>query len=159
MEEVYKPTGVGSYEISNFGNCRRALLDGGYRVIHGCVINCGYRYFQLGRGGVRTNYLFHHLVASAFIGERPPGMVVDHIDRDKLNNNVTNLRYITQTDNIRNSVRFYDHVVEDDPIKRRNLLKKLRYSPEHIKATRKCRRVKKILPPNPVIQLPGRGAA
>ena len=80
-------------------------------------------------------------------------MVVDHIDRDKLNNNVTNLRYITQTDNMRNCVRFYDHIVEDDPIKRRSLLAELRYSPEHKKATRKCRRVKKILPPNPVIQL------
>ena len=65
------------------------IAEDPYWAEGGSVQSRGYRYFQLGRDGVRTNYLFHHLVASAFLGERPPGLVVDHIDRDKLNNNVT----------------------------------------------------------------------
>lgn len=49
---------------------------------------------------VRTTV--HRLVALAFLGERPAGMVIDHIDRNKANNNISNLRYCTPSENSRN---------------------------------------------------------
>lgn len=42
----------------------------------------------------------HHLVAETFIKPRPEGMVIDHIDGKKSNNNSSNLRYLTNLDNI-----------------------------------------------------------
>ena len=84
------------YEVSNLGNVRRKLKNGNYREVKGSILKNGggYRYFQTNRENKRTNYLFHHLVAKAFLGERPEGKVIDHIDRNSLNNNVSNLRYI-----------------------------------------------------------------
>ncbi len=42
------------YEISNFGNCRRKLLNGNYRVIKGSLLNRGpYKYVQVRR---KKNY-------------------------------------------------------------------------------------------------------
>lgn len=44
----------------------------------------------------------HELVAAAFIGPRPDGCVIDHIDADRTNNHFSNLRYVTQMVNMRN---------------------------------------------------------
>lgn len=49
----------------------------------------------------RATYV-HNLVAEAFIGDRPDGYVIDHIDGNYLNNNVDNLRYVTQLENCHN---------------------------------------------------------
>lgn len=43
------------------------------------------------------------LVAHAFIGPRPEGHQVDHIDGDRFNDYFENLRYLTQSDNIKHS--------------------------------------------------------
>ena len=103
------------YEVSNFGNIRRKLKNGKYREIKGSILNRGgrYKYFQTNRDNKRTNYLFHHLVAKAFIGERPEGKVIDHIDRNSLNNNVSNLRYTTQKENTRNTDRYKEEIPAD----------------------------------------------
>lgn len=87
------------YEISNLGNIRRKMNSGNYKVVSGSTGNRGYKYFQLNRDGKRINHLVHHAVAKLFIGDRPENLVIDHIDRNKLNNNVSNLRYITQKEN------------------------------------------------------------
>jgi len=52
----------------------------------------------------RKEYFAHRLVASAFL-ERPnkEDLVVDHIDRNKLNNHYSNLRWVTQRQNKMNS--------------------------------------------------------
>lgn len=44
--------------------------------------------------------LVHHLVAECYIGPRPEGKVIDHIDNNPVNNHYTNLQYITQQENI-----------------------------------------------------------
>ena len=50
----------------------------------------------------RNNKSIHKLVALHYIGEPPIGFEVDHIDRDKLNNNISNLRYISRSENQKN---------------------------------------------------------
>ena len=110
---------IDDYEVSNFGNCRR-----GDKVINCSIQNRGYKYFQLQREGKRINYLIHQQVAKLFIGERINELVVDHIDRNKLNNNVSNLRYVTQQENCCNMKRYREDILETDPILRRRILQK-----------------------------------
>jgi hypothetical protein len=107
-------------EISNFGNCRR---NG--KIITGSIMNRGYKYIQVKRSGKRINYLFHSMVAHCFIGKRPEGLVCDHIDRNKLNNNVSNLRYITQKQNCRNTLRFRTDIIEENSYQRKLLIARL----------------------------------
>jgi hypothetical protein len=101
-----------TYEVSNYGNVRRPYRKGGYRTMKCSVNHNGYRYFQLQRENKRKNLYVHSLVAKVFIGERPPGLVIDHIDRNKLNNAANNLRYVTTRENALNTAR----VIQDIPL-------------------------------------------
>jgi hypothetical protein len=103
------------YEVSNFGNIRRKLKNGNYKEIKGSILNrgTGYIYFQTQRDSKRSNHLFHHLVAKAFLGERPDGKVIDHIDRNSLNNNASNLRYVSQFENMRNTHAYKEEIPAD----------------------------------------------
>lgn len=108
MIEEWKQS-VGDFKISNFGNCMR-----GNKPIKGCINGSGYKFFQFRNGGIKSNHIFHIWVAKLFIGERPDGLVIDHIDRDKLNNHVSNLRYVTQSENVRNSSIWRDDISTTD---------------------------------------------
>ena len=55
----------------------------------------GYAGHGTTRGGVRRHVLMHHLV----LGKPPPGLVVDHINRDKLDNRRGNLRFVRRAEN------------------------------------------------------------
>lgn len=52
-----------------------------------------------GFGGF-TKYV-HDLVAEQFIGPRPEGYDIDHVDGNRSNNHYTNLEYVTRQENIR----------------------------------------------------------
>ena len=80
-------------------------VDGHYVSNHGRVRDGRwgkYAYFprpQVNNHGycVKSNLYVHVLVARAFLGERPsPEHTVDHIDRNKANNHVSNLRWATE---------------------------------------------------------------
>ena len=47
----------------------------------------------------------HSLVLEAFVGPRPAGAVVRHLDGDKLNNRLENLRYGTSAENAEDTIR------------------------------------------------------
>lgn len=53
------------------------------------------------KGRIRKVFL-HRVVAECWIGTRPEGMQVDHIDRNSLNNDYRNLRYVTKSEQMKN---------------------------------------------------------
>ena len=61
----------------------------------------GYKVVMLGRGDCRY---VHQIVAEHFIGPAPSKMVVMHIDEDKKNNSAENLKYGTQSENMKAAV-------------------------------------------------------
>jgi len=112
MTEEFRPC-VETYEISNFGNCRRKRKDGTYKEIKGSIDN-GYRCLHLKRNGRIKHNKFHKMVMKAFVGDYPPDKPqIDHIDRNKLNNRLDNLRYCTHQENNRNVDTFRDDIKEE----------------------------------------------
>lgn len=52
----------------------------------------------------------HKVVAECWLGAKPEGYEVDHIDRNSLNNHWTNLRYVTRSEQMLN--RDYDQFMD-----------------------------------------------
>lgn len=77
----------------------------------GCFINIQTGYIITGserNGYIRLNinrhhYSAHRLVWEAFNGPIPEGMVIDHIDGNRKNNELINLRLVSQSDNMFNA--------------------------------------------------------
>ena len=126
MIEEYRQA-IRSYEVSNLGNVRRKLKNGNYKNVSGFIKDNGYRYLQITINRIRTNIYFHHLVAKAFIGERPLNYMIDHIDRNKLNNKSDNLRYATSTENNRNTERYRADIQTNDPKERNRIMSRESY--------------------------------
>ena len=65
----------------------------------------GYPQISLTHNGVRYTFRIHTLVAKAFIPNPNNLPQVNHIDGNKCNNNVNNLEWITNLENMRHSWR------------------------------------------------------
>jgi len=97
MEEWKSVADFPAYSISTFGNVRTthknrdALLvlkdRGEYKVVRLC------------NKGVEKIYHVHRLVAEAFIPFVEGKIYIDHINRNKHDNNVSNLRWVTKSEN------------------------------------------------------------
>lgn len=59
----------------------------------------------IGYDGGKCPVVLHRMVAKYFLGERPDGMTVNHIDGDHWNNRADNLEYTSLADNIRQYFR------------------------------------------------------
>ena len=59
----------------------------------------GYLYLNLYIDGKLRHIYVHTLVAAAFLGLRPQGLQVDHINGDRHDNRARNLRYVTPREN------------------------------------------------------------
>ena len=73
-------------------------LDG-KTILKGSISHKGYRLYRLKTpNGMRT-FSAHRLVAWEFLDDYTVELQVDHKDRDKLNNNKSNLRMVTNSEN------------------------------------------------------------
>ena len=61
--------------------------------------NFGYKCLNLCKNGKYKPFLVHRLVALHYINNPENKDCIDHIDGNKLNNNVKNLRWVTATEN------------------------------------------------------------
>lgn len=99
MEEEYRIiNGFEKYEVSNLGNVRNVRTQ---RLLNLCISN-GYYQVNLHGDKITKPIRVHRLVALAFIDNPDNKKFVDHIDSNKLNNNVTNLRWATPSENGQN---------------------------------------------------------
>lgn len=54
--------------------------------------------------GKPTRVTIHRVVAECWLGPRPEGYEIDHIDRNSHNNHYSNLRYVTKSEQMKNRV-------------------------------------------------------
>lgn len=87
------------YEVSNWGNVRNVKTG---TVLQPGVKKHGYKVVSLSKPGVIASATVHRLVATHFIPNPESKPKLDHIDNDRTNNHVSNLRWATNTENCRN---------------------------------------------------------
>lgn len=86
----------GRYSASTFGRVR------GPKGLLGEHLARRYLYCCIRHEGRATRKRVHGLIALTFLGPRPAGHEVDHIDRNRFNNHAENLRYVTPEENAQN---------------------------------------------------------
>jgi hypothetical protein len=84
-----------NYEISSFGNIKNKNTN---RILKQ-NIKSGYCNINLVNTNLTKCFKVHRLVAYAFINNAENKLEVNHKDKNKLNNNVTNLEWMTRTEN------------------------------------------------------------
>jgi len=96
------------YEVSNEGRVRRITATRRTLANHVMTLqkeSTGEYRLILRHEGVQHRFTIHSLVADAFIGQRPLGLTIDHLDADRSNNHATNLEYCTQKENTLRAIR------------------------------------------------------
>ena len=86
-----------NYEVSNDG-----LVRSKHKQLTKQLDRYGYEYVTLCDNGTSKKYKVHRLVAMCFIENIDNKSCIDHIDRNKLNNHYTNLRWVTPKENSNN---------------------------------------------------------
>lgn len=100
VTEIYKPlVGFDNYMISNNGS----LINGATgKMLKLRLDKDGYLRTNIYKEGKSVTVRIHRLVAEAFIENPDNKRLVDHIDRNLNNNNVTNLRWANHSENSMN---------------------------------------------------------
>lgn len=101
MKELWKPIKnyEGLYEVSNYGNIKTVKTN---RLMKLRLSKDGYLRVNLSKQGVKSTALVHKLVAQEFVPNPNSKPTVDHIDRVKTNNVVSNLRWATLSEQVEN---------------------------------------------------------
>ncbi len=110
MEEIWKDIEgyEGLYQVSNLGRVKSLeryqqnhsklqKVEEKIKIIH--IKSNGYQFVQLYKNNIMKNLHIHRLVAQAFIPNPDNKPQINHIDGNKLNNNVTNLEWCTNSEN------------------------------------------------------------
>lgn len=125
MEEIFEPLKINElYEISKLGNVRNAKTK---RILkpRKSFEHCGVVLYD--NDSKSTAYRMHRLVALQWIDNPQNKPFVDHIDNDKHNNKLENLRWATNSENQQNQIKRKNSTSEKHmglcKLKNRNLWK------------------------------------
>lgn len=107
---VYPGVKPGRYQVSSYGRVRNVERD---RILTPGREKHGYLEIRLssGKGAhIAVHFMIHRLVAYMFLPPPLPGQTnIDHIDGNKANNSVPNLRWCTPEENANNPITLKRH--------------------------------------------------
>lgn len=101
LEEWKLIDGFQNYSISSYGRVRNDKTE---RILRAGITDHGYFIVNLYKDKKRKSMKVHKLVTNAFIDNPEGKRCVDHINNDRLDNRITNLRYATDNENQHNRV-------------------------------------------------------
>lgn len=90
----------GRYQVSNEGRVRS--ISG---VLKPVKNHSGYNRVNLYGGDKMKTASVHSLVMAAFVGERPHGAHIEHLNHEKEDNSVSNLKYSDRSENVARGVK------------------------------------------------------
>ena len=96
VETFVKIEGFENYEVSNLGkvrNIKSGIMLKPWFTKDGYLRHCLYKHNK------RKNLLLHRIIATAFIDNPEKKPQVNHIDENKLNNDLSNLEWCTEREN------------------------------------------------------------
>ena len=103
--EIWKTIeGFEDYQISNFGRVK-SFKRNREKILKNRINNHGYSHVYL--AGNNSNKKVHQLVAIAFLEYKlsDSKLIINHIDGNKLNNNVNNLEWCTYSHNLKHAYK------------------------------------------------------
>lgn len=95
------------------------------KILTGSISEHGYKYYRLSKNGNKKMFYAHRLVAETFLDNPNNLPVVNHIDGNKLNNDIKNLEWVTYSEN----VEHFHHNIKKSPQNRKqeHYIKDLEY--------------------------------
>jgi hypothetical protein len=95
-------------EIKNYSNYSLDLdTNNVYNTKFNRILSIGnrnkYNYVKLYKNGKFKLFQLHRLIYEAHFGNIPEGLLIDHIDNNRQNNNISNLRLATHSENTCNN--------------------------------------------------------
>lgn len=141
--EQWKPIdGFPNYQVSNKGRVKNIKTG---RVLKNVIDSHGYYVVNLGKGNMR---MVHRLIAQAFLPNPDNLPQINHIDENKLNNDVSNLEWVTASQNIKHSIhqrscRINQYTLDGELIKQwasaHEIEREFGYAPINILRTCQCK--------------------
>lgn len=105
MNETWREC-LPNYEVSDMGRVRRSTHGRktyAGRLMALVLMKIGYLAVRPTIDGKNKHFYVHELVAAVFLGPRPKGATINHIDGIKTNNTPDNLEYVTHAHNMRHA--------------------------------------------------------
>jgi hypothetical protein len=136
-EEIWKDIVKyeGYYQASNLGRIKsvKRYVHRGFmndlktvpeKIRQASLDKHGYLTIRLHINGTRKNYFIHRLIAETFLENIEKKPQVNHIDGDRKNCHLSNLEWVTQSENIKHSFKFMGRIASGGAIAYKPIIQK-----------------------------------
>jgi len=81
-----------------------------YKKYIGSITNAGYMEVSLYNKDRKIKGLLHRILYEKFFNKIPENYLVDHINHNRLDNNINNLRIVTHSENMKNLSKYKNNI-------------------------------------------------